>query len=785
MKNQQFVFVPFSGAEGKKQNNLREVISKCSYHWPLFLVSMIIMIALALFYMKVAKPVYHVKAKLSIKDEKKSTAEKVALDELNISTTPKLVESEIEILKSRPIVKEVVDKLQLWVNYAEPFHYSANDLYSRSPVRFKFLKAAREIPESTFDILVKSRDRFILYERDKEPLSVSFKSTLSNNMGTWRLDTTGTINEYIGKRIRVSVTDPYKTISVYQSRIATTLNKDAPIVELKIDDEVPERGKEILDHLISAYKASNIIDKNKETESTLRFIDERLASLTGELTDVEKNVEGYKSSIGLTDISSQSKFYLDNVQSNDSRLNEVNVQLNVIEGIERYVNTAEKAENIPATLGITDPGLINLVDQLTKFQLQRDKLLAITPESNPIFVPLNRQINSTKAAIKENVRGIKSSLLTTKRQLQRINSNFESSIKGLPGQERQYVSIKRQQGIKENLYIYLLQQREQVALSYASTLTDARTVEEAHYEEPQSKKTYALSFALLFGFMLPVGLIYGRDMLRNRILTRSEIEATISVPIISELIQEDNTSPIVVTSDRSAYAIGEQIRALRTNLLHFYQKKERGKVTLFTSSISGEGKSFVASNIGVSLAVSGRKTIILELDLRKPKITRTFNLDTSNPGLTNLLNGEVSKEEAIQPSDVHPNLDIMSSGPIPSNPSELLEGRELEQLIEELRFEYDNILIDSPPLRLVTDAMILARLSDVTLYLIRQGHTSKEELKFIEQMKEENKLPNLNVVFNGINKGKYGYGYNYDYSYYSQKDSRSIAFYIRDFLKRF
>lgn len=768
MNNEQFILTPYTEVESEKKD-LREILNQYLYHWPLFVLSILIALGLAFLYIENKKPIYHVKAKLSIKDEKQSSSDKTAiLQELNLSTAPKLVESEVEILKSRPIISRIVKDLKLWVTYRERINYTYNDLYVATPVKFILLNPSKKLKEQNIEITIKSKDDYLINKSDGEVVRASFKDIITSDFGKWKLTPTSTLNGYIGKTISIYFENPESTISEYQSRISADLNKTAPIIEIKIDEEVPERGVDVLNNLIAVYKNFNVADKNKETQNTLKFIDARLALLTGELTEVEKDVEGYKSSIGLTDISSQSRVYLENAQTNDGKMNEVNVQLNVIEAIEAYVNSPNNAGNVPATIGITDPGLVNLVEQLTKLQIQRDKLLSITPENNPIFAPLNRQIGSTKVAIKESIRNIKSSLFVTRKQLQRFNSNVESSIKNIPGQERKYVSIKRQQSIKESLYIYLLQKREEVALSYASILTDARTVEGAYYEEPLSRKEYPLTIALILGLLIPAGLISGRQALRNRVLTRKEIEKAVGCPIICELVQENSGAPLVVLN-RNANAIGEQFRALRTNLLHLYKKQERGKVMLFTSSIAGEGKSYIASNISASLAISGKKTIILELDLRKPKITKVFNLQASRPGLSELLSGKASKEDVIQSSGIHPNLFVMSSGSIPDNPTELLESERMELLINELRLEFDNVLIDSPPLRLVADAMILAKMTDVTLYVIRQGHTGKSDLKFIRQVHEEQKLPNINLIFNGIQSGRYGYGYNYDYSYYDAK----------------
>jgi len=786
MNNEKPIYLPYTQVKETDEKDVKSIISRYVYHWPMFVICIVVAFGLAFLYLQTQKPGYRVMAKISIKDEKStaSSEKDAALQQLNISSQPKLIESEVEIIRSRPIISKLVKDLELWVTYTEPQRFREVDLYAAAPFSFKLLKQGAAPANAKYVIRIMSASRFSYSKNEEKPVEADFNDTFASNFGHWKLTLAGNPEEWIGRTVNMNLRSPNQVTSEFQSRIATVINKSAPIVDLKLDDEVPERGEAVLNKLIQDYQKFNINEKNKETESTLKFIDERLASLTGELTNAEKDVEGYKSSIGLTDISSKSQYYLQNVQMNDTRMNEVNVQLNVLSEIEKYAGS-EDAESVPATIGITDPGLVSLVAQLSKLQLQKDRLLAITPENNPIFTPLNKQINSTKAAMSQNIQSIKASLLSTRRQLDKINSKFEGSIRSIPGQERQYVSIKRQQGTKESLYLYLLQKREEVAMSYASTLTDVHTVESAFAEALPSKKPFVYSFALLAALILAAGFIYGREAIRNKVLTRKQIEKTTSVQIISELVREEGPGPIVIANSRSSSVIGEQFRALRTSLLQIDKHKERGKVILFTSSISGEGKSFVSSNIAASLAVSGRKTIILELDLRKPKLTNVFKLNTECPGLTDLLTGKASKEEVIQQTAQNSNLYAMRAGAAVENPSELLEGKEMAKLIEALRFEYDNILIDSPPLRLVTDAMILAPLSDITLYLIRQGYTGKEELEFIKQLEAENKLPNLKLIFNGMENERYGYGYQYDYSYYNVKNSKGFGNYVGDILKRF
>lgn len=786
MKSEKVIYLPSPTTEASEVKNVRSILSGYIYHWPMFLFCMVIALGLAYLYSKTLKPVHQITARIAIKDEKSqaSADQNDALKQLNITSQPKLIESEVEIIRSRPILGNLVNELNLWVSYAEATKLKEVDLFNNSPIKFQMIKAAVPRVGIEYNVEILDPQRFAFSQAEGKTLIANFGSTVNTSVGNWKLNLQGNAEQWVGRKLKLRLRNPEDAINEYQAKLGTIINKSAPIVDLKIVDEVPERGELVLNRLIEDYKKFNINEKNKETESTLRFIDQRLGLLTGELTSAEKDVEGYKSKNSITDITAKSEYFQNNLQMNDTRLTEVNLQLNVIGELEKYAN-AKNSGNAPATIGISDPGLLSLASQLSKLQLQKDRMLATTPEGNPIFDGINEQIKSTKNALRENVQSIKGSLLSTRRQLDKINNKFEGSIKSIPGQERQYVSIKRQQGTKETLYLYLLQKREEVAMSYASTLTDVHTVEAAFSRPLPSKQPMIYSFAFIAGLILPAGFIFARQALKNKVLTTKEIEKATTVQVISEIVHKQGQLPIVIANSRNSSPIGEQFRALRTSLSQIKNNQERGRVILFTSSISGEGKSFVSSNIAVSLALSGRKTIILELDLRKPKLTNIFKLDKSGPGLGDLLNGEASKEEVIQQTNQHPNLYAMRAGGVVENPSELLESKRMSDLIDELRDEYDNILIDSPPLRLVTDAMILAPLSDMTMYLIRQGYTGKEELEFIRQLEDENLLPNLKLIFNGLDNDRYGYGYNYDYSYYSGGSGTDAKGHIQNFFKRF
>ncbi|MBK1442227.1 polysaccharide biosynthesis tyrosine autokinase [Parapedobacter sp. ISTM3] len=769
--------------EQDKPKDFRLLLSKYLYHWPLFLLCLFFTLAGAFLYISYRQPAYTVRAKLTLSDEAKSTADKLAVQQLGFNVQKKEVKSQVEVLKSRKLILSVVSRLQLWTNY---FHtdYRKRDLWKNTPLKLTMVQPSGLFKKDhTYLITIDDSTHFTLKKKDGTELSATFNDTLSDDFGRWKLTKTDRFDSFIGKTIRIEVSDPNKVVTRYQKEIMVTLDKVDPIVDLSLTDVIPERGSAILDMLIEAYEDYNVTDKRLETKNTLKFLDERLTSLTGELNAAEQNVAGFKSSVGLTDISSKSQFFLDNVQQNDALLNEVNVQLNVIEDIERFT-TAGGSSTPPATIGIKDPGLISLVDQLTKLQLQKERLLATTPEGNPIFIPLNKQINSTKVALNDYIKSIKNSLVVTQRQLQRNNEQIESSIRSMPIQEQKYMSIKRQQSIKEGLYVYLLQKREETALSYASTLAGMKIIEQPYYDEPNGGKSFPVAVALLFGFLMPIGIIHIRESLRNKVMTREDITSATSAPIICELSHSNDKQNAIVVFDNSRLIIAEQMRILRTNLMRLYGRQEKGKVTLLTSSIASEGKSFVTANIGASLAASGRKTIVLELDLRKPELTRLLNLKIETVGLTSLLKGEVSKNEVIKPSGVHPLLYVMKSGPVPDNPSELLDNVAMEQLINELREEYDNILIDSPPVHLVTDGMILAAYCDVCLYVVRHNYTPKSELKFIDEIYRNHKLPNMNIVFNGVMMTNH-FGYHIDYGYYDSTKQKFGHTVFGDFLKRF
>ncbi len=790
--------------------DLGAVLKRYIYHWPLFVLGLLIAGGIAYTYLNVTNPVYEVNATILVKDEKKSPEEKAALPELEQTTSPKNAEAEIEIVRSKKLINQVVDKYQLWASYKTKQGLKTTDLYESTPVKFVMVQKTGTPKNQKIEVTIKSKNQFEVENLSGQKQAVNFNTDYKSAFGTWKLVPTDFIDQYIGSKINIEVNDPLIATNNYVKLLdAHLLDKQAPTIGLFVQDEVPKRGQDFLNGLIAAYNNAAMVEQKRKTKNLIEFIDTRLASLSGELNHAENTVQGYRSAQGIADVNTQVKAYVENSQSNDAKLNDVNVQLNVISGIEQYVNSS--SGNPPSTMGISDPTLTRQVEKLVDLQLKRTELLGTTPEANPIFKPINEQIALTKASIKEVIRGVKSSLLTSKRQLQVVSSKTQSSLRDLPNQDRQIGDMKRQKDLKENSYVYLLKKREDLSLSYAATVTDARIVDEASIGDIQwPRPALVAAIALLAGIGLPFLIIFFRHTFNGSITSRRDIETSISVPVVGEITYENLGKNSIVVNDRHNL-IGEQFRTLRTNLYYLHQNRQlspsaiklnlhqgsfvgssvsedhdqRGRVTLFTSSVAKEGKSFVGTNIAVSLAALRRKTVILEMDLRKPKVLKNFGLQPGRPGITEFLQGSISSlDTIIQPSGIE-NLDIIACGEISSEPSELLEGDKLAELISELRDRYDDVIIDTPPLHLVTDSMIIGKQADICMYVVRQGYTKKDELEFIQEISEKDKLPNINIVFNGIRKDKYGYGYSYDNSYYSEKKKVGFDVKLKRFLTRF
>ncbi|TFF38785.1 GumC family protein [Mucilaginibacter psychrotolerans] len=775
-----------------------DVIKKYLFHWPLFVLGVILFIILAFFYLQVTKPTYPILATLEFKGPTSSEGTVINKNgdnqQLDPISTPVIVENEIEVMQSKKLMYKVVNDLQLWATYKAKD--GGVDLYKETPVKFSFVKAVGTIDGKgeKIEVILKDANSFTLLDNESGNKDYAYGSAIKSSFGTWKLTPTTNFNSFKGKTIDITVSDPDQVADDYQTRVKVELeNKDAPFVNISTSDQVPSRGKDILNELMAQYKEDAMSSKNRDAQKAIDFITLRLDSLDRDLNIDERQIEQFKSAQSMTDINSQSQGFRDISQANIKANNEADVQLKILNDIEKTMNNPKNFGALPPTSAhLEDPSLMALYEKLTAVQLQKAQLLATTPETNPLFDPINQQLAALQKAFKDKITAMKASQVAIKEQIAKFQSGIQTGLKKIPEQDRLYTSMKRKQESKEKIYTFLLEKREQISLRYASTVSDSEIVDDAHAGKAKwPKPAIVYAIALLLGLASPIGLLYARESLNERISNRKQIEDAVNVPILGELSYQEDTTPIVVTQGRGKFAIGEQFRVLRTNLSHLHGNNEKGRVTLFTSSIGSEGKSFVSSNLSVTLAYASRKTIILEMDLRKPKISGIFNLSPEHPGISDYLvetHKDISK--LIQPSGI-PGLDVLGCGPIQPNPSELLEKNKLDELINTLKETYDDILIDSPPIHLVTDSYIIARTAGAVVYMIRQGHTLKDELEFINGVDEAKRFPKFTLVFNGIKRDSFNYGYGYTNSYYSSYNTNAVeekdtfGSKIRTFLRRF
>jgi tyrosine-protein kinase Etk/Wzc len=757
--------------EEEQDFHLQDYIRRYLRYWYLFPIFLAISFIAAFFYLQVTEPVYSARTSLLIKDEQKGLGNSQGdmLSELsNQFGGNKLVENELEILKSQTIMEQVVKDLNLDVSYTTKSGLKTINLYNESPVIVK----PEIITELGYHepLIIHLTDSIHFRFNDEDKVH-NFGQRFNNAWGAFVVTKGGKFNYQ-----DISVTFGYaknlaenmlRSLSVQQPNAKST------VIELTYEDVSIQRGKDVLNKLLDVYVQSSLSDKNSEASNTLKFIETRLGLITGELGDVEKDVESYKTTQGITDISAESQLFLENIKENDAKLNEVNTQISILESVDSYIKNAGDGAVAPATYMINDPVLVSLLTKFNELELQRERYARTTTANNPLLETINTQLAGTRQAIRENVQNLRRGMDVTKQNLQGINTRFSAGLRSIPQKEREFVGIKRQQSIKEGLYLYLLQKREETALMYASTVTDSRLIDApiSSYQPIKPKRTLVWAGAGMAGIAIPLLLINLLFLLNNTVQGRDEIEKVTHASILGEIGHmktakgEPGEDAIIKMTSRSAVA--EQFRALRTNLQ--YLGDGNCRILMFTSSIGGEGKSFVSINLAASLAYSDKRVLLIGLDLRKPTLHDRLQVPNQY-GASNCLIGQGKPSDFIQSTIVHPKFDVLTSGPIPPNPSELLSNGRLPILLKELRKEYDYILIDSPPYGLVTDSSLIAEHVDATLYLVRFNYTLLDHLKRIGELQKAKRFSNLSVIFNGVNYGAgYGYGYGYGgygYGYY-------------------
>ena len=776
-----------TGVQSEEQINIQEILFRYLIHWPWFVVSVIVCVALAWGYLRLTTPVYNISATVLIKDEKKggganmsSELEKMGLNGFVSSSSN--IENEIEVLKSRTLAREVVSSLGLFVTYMDEDKFPNKELYRTSPVLVSLtpqeadrLPQTMEIdmllqPAGAMDVQVKVGKKE--YRKHLEKLPAVFPTDegtvafFANNDTLSSLRPESVTTE---RHITAYINRPFAVAKGYAgSLLITPTSKATSVVTVSLKNSNTQRGKDYIDKLLEMYNINANNDKNEVAQRTGEFIDERIDIISKELGSTERDLENFKRSAGITDLTSEAQIALTGNAEYEKKRVENQTQINLVMDLKKYLQ-GSGYEVLPANVGLQDAGVAGAIDRYNEMVAERKRLLRTSTESNPAIVNLTTSIRAMRSNIQTTLDATLKGLEITKADLIREASRYSRRISDAPTQERQFVSIARQQEIKSGLYLMLLQKREENAIVLAAIANNAKIIDEAQADStPISPKRMMIYLAALaFGIGIPVGVIYLIGLTKFKIEGRADVEKLTSLPVVGDIPLADEKTGAIAVFENQNNLMSETFRNVRTNLQFML---ENGKnVILVTSTVSGEGKSFISANLAISLSLLGKKVVIVGLDIRKPGLNKVFNLPKKEYGITQFLtNSTVNLMDLVHHSDINKNLYILPGGTVPPNPTELLARDGLEKAVEILRKNFDYVILDTAPVGMVTDTLLIGRVADLSVYVCRADYTRKTEFTLINELAENNKLPNLCIAINGLDLQKKKYGYYYGYGKYGK-----------------
>ena len=777
-----------------KEIDIQELLFKYLIHWPWFVGAVIVCLISAYIYLYVATPVYNISATVLIKDDKKGgNSNNVAgLDELGLSgliTSSQSIDNEIEVLRSKTLVKEVVNYLNLYVTYQDDDQIPSKELYKTSPVQVSMIPQEAENlkkniviemvvqPQGSLDVNVKMRDKEIQKHFEKLPAilptdqgTLSFFQTKDSISSKKMEEVSYPVQDV--RHITATISQPMNVARGYCENLSIEpTSKTTSVVTLSLKNSSLQRGQDFINQLLEMYNRNTNNDKNEIAQKTAEFIDERIGIISKELGSTEADLETFKRDAGITDLSSDAQIALTSNAEYEKKQVENRTQISLVEDLKKYLGHNEY-EILPSNVGLKDITLAAQIDRYNEMLIERKRLLRTSTENNPAIINLDTSIRATKANVQATLEGTLQGLFITKADLDREAKRYMRRISDAPGQERQYVSIARQQEIKAGLYLMLLQKREENAIMLAATANNAKIIDDAIADViPVSpKRSIIYLAALVLGIAIPVVVIYLIDLTKFKIEGRADVEKLTSVPIAGDipLTDEKNTKEgSIAVFENQNNLMSETFRNIRTNIQFMLQNDK--KVILVTSTVSGEGKSFTSANLAISLSLLGKKVVIVGLDIRKPGLNKVFNLSSKEKGITQYLaNPEMDLMSLVQSSDVNRNLYILPGGTVPPNPTELLARDGLDKAIEILKKNFDYVILDTAPIGMVTDTLLIGRVADLSVYVCRADYTHKAEYTLINELYHEKKLPNLCTIINGVDLKKRKYGYYYGYGKYGK-----------------
>ncbi|MFV8226330.1 GumC family protein [Christiangramia aquimixticola] len=767
----------------EEEINLREELQKYLKYWPWFITGVVIAVLVAIVYLKVTEPTYSTTASIIIKDEesKGPSSEMSAFVDMGLLSGmgTNSIENEIGILRSRRLMTSVTKALDLNVRYFDDSGLYLQEVYLNSPYLVQVLQLdevalaerAEEIGNN-FRITKNNQGLLLTNTETGESFKADFGVPVNVGFG----DIVINQNEEVLNKKSTDVIVSFSTIdavaSNYKEKLQVNLtDKNSSLIELTLVDPVRAKARDILDQLVLEYNREAIEDKNLVARNTAEFIDDRLGIINEELDSVETGKEKFKEANSLTDIQAESSIYIENASEYNKREQEVGTQLELANAMIEYLNSGSKTDLLPANLGIEETAVNNSIQEYNSLVLERNRILSGSTEKNPIVIRLNSQIDQIKANVLQSLERMRSNLRIAQKDLDRQSQVLGSKISAVPSKERQYRGIERQQNIKEALYLFLLQKREENSLSLAVTAPKAKIVDRAYsLKDPVSPKPkIILLAALILGLLVPFLFIYLKNLLNNKVKDRADLErAAKEIPIVGEVPKVvKGQKDIIELSDRSILA--EAFRILHTNLQYLLvnsNDKKTGVKIFITSTVKGEGKTFTAFNLAMTLANTGKKVAVVGADLRNPQLQRYEAQTKTLLGVSDyLVNDSLQLDDLIKTSKLHPGLMLLPSGSIPPNPAELWRLEKASKMFDQLEAKFDYIIVDTAPAMLVADTFLINKHADLTLYMVRAGYTEKKLQEFALDAKRDGKLHDVGFVLNDVELSNFGYGNKYGYVY--------------------
>lgn len=766
-------------------------------NWQWFLVSLIIFVCGALIYLRYSEPVYSVSARMLIKDEQRrrgnATQMLANMEELGFMTNSAGIENEMEILQSRILLRDVVKDLKVYTEYrskgriTKPIVYGNQPLnVDLDPVHLDSLDKMMLTGVNSLSMSI-SRDEqhyvvtgnLMLGDGTIEPFSCKFKSmpaSYTTKLGTLTFTTNVGQELEPGNVVLVTIRPPMLVATQYLSRLSVApTSKMTSIAQLTLNDQNIRRGMDFLQQLAICYNRQANADKNEIALKTEEFINDRIKRINSELGSTESQLESFKRQNAVTDVSIDASQSVQMSGQFSAQLSQADAQLQILDNLREYVNNPKnKYQLIPSNVGMTDGTATSLIASYNQAVQDRNRLLKAASEQAPQVQTLTSTIDELQSSIKTALLQARRSADINRQGIQSQYAKYQGRVSSAPVAERVLNQIGRQQDVKSGLYLMLLQKREENSISLAATADKGKLIDEPLFEGQVSpKKSIILLAALVIGLLLPAGLIYLLSLFRYKVEGHEDVARLTALPIIADVaVASDNVKDkagIVVQANKNNQ-IDEIFRSMRTNIQFMLKGNE--KVILFTSSTSGEGKTFNAANIAMSFALLGKKVILCGLDIRKPALGRLFGITDRFEGITTLLTADKVTKEAlksqIRPSGVSEKLDLLLAGPTPPNPTELLARDSFSEIMQMLRDEYDYVILDTAPVGLVTDTLQIGQHADITVFVCRADYTPKSSFGLLNTLAKEEKMPNPCVVLNGVDMSKKKYGYYYGYGKYGK-----------------